>query len=57
MFKVLDEDRMAMLEESIDMILGIWASDPPYEFRGKYWDFGGRSPRTRTRTRRSCCPR
>ena len=39
MFKVLDEDRMAMLEESIDMILGIWASDPPYEFRGKYWDF------------------
>lgn len=39
MFKVLDQDRMAMLEESIDMILGIWSSDPPYEFHGKYWDF------------------
>ena len=39
MFKLLDEDRMAMIEESIDMILGIWSSDPPYEFHGKYWDF------------------
>ena len=39
MFKILDADRMAMLEESIDMILGIWSSDPPYAFHGKYWDF------------------
>ena len=39
MFKILDADRMAMLEESIDMIHGIWTSDPPYDFRGKYWNF------------------
>ncbi len=39
MFKLLEADRMEMLVESIDMIHGIWASDPPYEFHGKYWDF------------------
>ena len=39
MFKITDLDRMEMLVESIDMIHGIWASDPPYEFHGKYWDF------------------
>ena len=39
MFKITDLDRMAMLEESIDMIHGIWATDPPYEFHGKFWDF------------------
>ncbi len=39
MFKIEDADRMAMVEESIDMIHGIWTSEPPYEFHGKYWDF------------------
>ena len=39
MFKITDLDRMAMLEESIDMIHGIWATDPPYEFHGQFWDF------------------
>lgn len=39
MFKITDKDRMEMLEESIDMIHGIWTSDPPYEFHGKHWDF------------------
>ena len=39
MFKIMDLDRMAMLEESIDAIHYIWANDPPYEFHGKFWDF------------------
>lgn len=39
MFKITDLDRMEMLVESIDMIHGIWASEPPYAFHGKYWDF------------------
>jgi alkanesulfonate monooxygenase SsuD/methylene tetrahydromethanopterin reductase-like flavin-dependent oxidoreductase (luciferase family) len=27
-----------MVEESLDMILKLWSSDPPYELRGKYWN-------------------
>jgi alkanesulfonate monooxygenase SsuD/methylene tetrahydromethanopterin reductase-like flavin-dependent oxidoreductase (luciferase family) len=30
-------ERGKMLVESIETILAIWASDPPYEFEGKYW--------------------
>ena len=37
MFGVVDKDRMAMLEESIDMIVKLWTTDPPYDIRGKYW--------------------
>ncbi len=37
MFGVVDKDRMAMLEESIDMIIKLWTTDPPYDIRGKYW--------------------
>jgi alkanesulfonate monooxygenase SsuD/methylene tetrahydromethanopterin reductase-like flavin-dependent oxidoreductase (luciferase family) len=38
MFKLLDKNRMEMVEESIDMIHKVWASDPPYDIHGKYWD-------------------
>lgn len=27
----------AMVEEATDMILRLWASEPPYEIEGKYW--------------------
>jgi alkanesulfonate monooxygenase SsuD/methylene tetrahydromethanopterin reductase-like flavin-dependent oxidoreductase (luciferase family) len=36
-FGVLDEDRNAMLLESIDMILALWSQDPPYDLKGRYW--------------------
>ena len=29
----------AMTEEAMDAILNLWTSDPPYEHRGKYWQF------------------
>ena len=28
-----------MVAESLDMILQLWSSDPPYEMHGKFWDF------------------
>ncbi|MFN8007332.1 MAG: LLM class flavin-dependent oxidoreductase [Terriglobia bacterium] len=28
----------AMMMEAIDIILRLWASDPPYEVRGKFWN-------------------
>lgn len=28
----------AMVEESLDMILKLWATDPPYELPGKFWN-------------------
>jgi alkanesulfonate monooxygenase SsuD/methylene tetrahydromethanopterin reductase-like flavin-dependent oxidoreductase (luciferase family) len=37
LFDVLDKDRMAMLEESVDMMIRLWTEDPPYDIRGKYW--------------------
>lgn len=37
LFETLEEDRMAMLRESIDTILEIWESGPPYNIQGKYW--------------------
>jgi alkanesulfonate monooxygenase SsuD/methylene tetrahydromethanopterin reductase-like flavin-dependent oxidoreductase (luciferase family) len=27
----------AMVDEAIEIILQLWASDPPYQFQGKYW--------------------
>ena len=38
MFGNLDADRNAMFVESIDHILALWAGDPPYNLRGKYWN-------------------
>ncbi len=32
------EDRSAMMLESLGMMKEIWASGPPYELRGKYWN-------------------
>jgi alkanesulfonate monooxygenase SsuD/methylene tetrahydromethanopterin reductase-like flavin-dependent oxidoreductase (luciferase family) len=29
--------RAEMMRESIEMILEIWTTDPPYDIRGKYW--------------------
>lgn len=37
-FGNLDEDRNAMFLESINMILDIWAGEPPYGLEGKYWN-------------------
>ncbi len=36
-FGNLDADRNAMFLESINMILDIWAGEPPYELEGDYW--------------------
>src|SRR3954453_6969083 len=38
MYGNLDADRNAMFLESINQVLDIWAGQPPYEFRGKYWN-------------------
>ena len=37
-FANLDLDRNEMFVESIDQILGIWAGEPPYRLKGKYWN-------------------
>ena len=37
LFGVADADRNEMMLESIDTILEIWRSDPPYDIRGKHW--------------------
>ena len=36
-FGVVDKNRGEMLEESIDHIIKLWTTDPPYDIRGKYW--------------------
>lgn len=36
-FGNLDKDRNEMFVESINMILDIWANNPPYNLNGKYW--------------------
>ena len=37
MFGNLGPERTAMFVEAIDHILAIWASDAPYNIKGKYW--------------------
>ena len=37
-FGNLDADRNAMFLECINHILAIWAGDPPYNLKGKYWN-------------------
>ena len=40
LFKTEDHAaRPEMMLESIDMMIKIWSQDPPYTFKGKYWDF------------------
>ena len=36
-FGNLGKDRTAMFLESINMVLDIWASDPPYDFQGSFF--------------------
>ena len=36
-FGNLDADRNAMFLECINQVLAIWAGEPPYNLRGKYW--------------------
>jgi alkanesulfonate monooxygenase SsuD/methylene tetrahydromethanopterin reductase-like flavin-dependent oxidoreductase (luciferase family) len=36
-FGNLDADRTAMFVEAIDTVLAIWAGEPPYDLKGKYW--------------------
>jgi alkanesulfonate monooxygenase SsuD/methylene tetrahydromethanopterin reductase-like flavin-dependent oxidoreductase (luciferase family) len=37
-FGNLDRDRNAMFVEAIDQVLQIWASDPPYDIKGEFWE-------------------
>jgi alkanesulfonate monooxygenase SsuD/methylene tetrahydromethanopterin reductase-like flavin-dependent oxidoreductase (luciferase family) len=37
-FGNLDADRNAMFVEAIDQVLAIWAGEPPYDIKGKYWN-------------------
>jgi alkanesulfonate monooxygenase SsuD/methylene tetrahydromethanopterin reductase-like flavin-dependent oxidoreductase (luciferase family) len=37
-FGNLEADRNAMFLEAINQVLDIWASEPPYNFQGKYWN-------------------
>lgn len=37
-FGNLDADRNAMFVEAINHVLAIWAGDPPYNLKGKYWN-------------------
>jgi alkanesulfonate monooxygenase SsuD/methylene tetrahydromethanopterin reductase-like flavin-dependent oxidoreductase (luciferase family) len=37
-FGNLDADRNAMFLEAINQILAIWAGEPPYDLKGKYWN-------------------
>jgi len=38
LFGNLDADRNAMFLEAINQVLQIWASEAPYNIRGKYWN-------------------
>jgi alkanesulfonate monooxygenase SsuD/methylene tetrahydromethanopterin reductase-like flavin-dependent oxidoreductase (luciferase family) len=37
LFGNLDADRGAMFREAIDMILALWAGEPPYRLTGRFW--------------------
>jgi alkanesulfonate monooxygenase SsuD/methylene tetrahydromethanopterin reductase-like flavin-dependent oxidoreductase (luciferase family) len=37
LFETWDKNKPEMVTESIDMILKIWSSNPPYNIPGKYW--------------------
>src|ERR1700751_1048090 len=38
LFGNLDANRNEMFLESINQVLDIWASEPPYNIKGKYWN-------------------
>ena len=69
-FGNLDADRNAMFLEAINAVLAIWAGEPPYNIKGKYWYDQDRAAgrcrrsgrgfcrsRCRSRIRRSSSPR
>src|ERR1700704_719098 len=35
---LLDADRQAMYIEALDQVLAIWAGEPPYDIKGKFWN-------------------
>jgi alkanesulfonate monooxygenase SsuD/methylene tetrahydromethanopterin reductase-like flavin-dependent oxidoreductase (luciferase family) len=37
-FGMPDAKRPEMMMDSLDIILKIWSSDPPYDIKGKYWN-------------------
>ena len=37
-FGTLEQDRTAMLVESINHILALWTTEPPFDLKGKYWN-------------------
>jgi len=41
-FGNLDADRNAMFLEAINQVLAIWAGEPPYDLKGKYWNISVR---------------
>src|ERR1700712_5936370 len=38
LFGNLDANRNEMFLEAINQVLAIWASEPPYDLSGKYWN-------------------
>jgi alkanesulfonate monooxygenase SsuD/methylene tetrahydromethanopterin reductase-like flavin-dependent oxidoreductase (luciferase family) len=38
LFGTEDKNRMEMLAESLETIIKLWTSKPPYDIRGKYWN-------------------
>ena len=38
LFGVMDKDRMAMMEEALDMMLALWTTEPPYKLSGQFWN-------------------
>src|SRR4051794_40552324 len=38
LFGLEGADRNAMMLDSLDLMQGIWASDPPYDLKGKFWN-------------------
>ena len=37
-FETLNKNREEMFEEAMEQILKIWTCDPPYKFKGKFWN-------------------
>jgi alkanesulfonate monooxygenase SsuD/methylene tetrahydromethanopterin reductase-like flavin-dependent oxidoreductase (luciferase family) len=37
-FGNLDADRSAMFLEAINQVLALWAGEPPYDLKGRYWN-------------------
>ena len=36
--EILGEDRKAMFLESIEQVLALWNTEPPYDLKGQYWN-------------------